>query len=87
MYLSVISDTYLLISIYSKCKPVYIFVEGFTSIGEFMSRSVKHEKTQGFLDQVSKLRKHRRETREGKARMLTDIETLTGLAFIPAQEY
>jgi len=52
-----------------------------------MSRSVKHEKTQGFLDQVSKLRKIRREAREGKAQMLTDIETLTGLAFIPAQEY
>jgi hypothetical protein len=87
MFLSATSDTNLLISIYSKCKPIYTFVEGYTLIGEIMSRSVKHEKTQGFLDQVSKLRKIRREAREGKARMLTDIETLTGLAFIPAQEY
>ena len=87
MFLSATSDTNLLISIYSKFKPIYIFVKGYTSIGEIMSRSVKHEKTQGFLDQVSKLRKLRREAREGKARMLADIETLTGLAFIPAQEY
>ena len=57
------------------------------SIGEIMSRSIKQEKTHGFLDNISKLRKLRKEVRANKAQMLTDIETLTGKAFIPAQEY
>jgi len=52
-----------------------------------MSRSIKHEKTHGFLDNISKLRKFRKEIRANKTQMLNDIETLTGKAFIPAQEY
>ena len=52
-----------------------------------MSRSIKQEKTHGFLDNISKLRKLRKEIRANKAQMLSDIETLTGKAFIPAQEY
>ena len=52
-----------------------------------MSRSIKHEKTHGFLDNISKLRKYRKEIRANKTQMLNDIETLTGKAFIPAQEY
>jgi|TARA_B100001173_G_C15565227_1_gene369788 hypothetical protein len=56
-------------------------------IGETMSRSIKQEKTHGFLDNISKLRKLRKEIRANKAQMLNDIETLTGKAFIPAQEY
>ena len=52
-----------------------------------MSRSIKQEKTHGFLDNISKLRKLRKEIRANKAQMLNDIETLTGKAFIPAQEY
>ena len=52
-----------------------------------MSRSIKQEKTHGFRDNISKLRKLRKEIRANKAQMLNDIETLTGKAFIPAQEY
>lgn len=57
------------------------------SIGEIMSRSIKHEKTNGFLDNISKLRKFRKQIRANKIQMLNDIKSLTGKAFIPAQEY
>jgi hypothetical protein len=47
---------------------------------------VKHVKTTGFLDHVERMRKARKAVRDMKEQMLMDIELVTGMAFIPAQD-
>jgi len=44
-----------------------------------MSKSVKHEKTQGYLDKLCKMKRERKYIRNMKAQLLEDIQDI----FIP----
>jgi len=51
-----------------------------------MSKSVKHEKTHGFLDDLSKARRNRREVRAMKTSMLNELDMLAFPPTIPTAE-
>ena len=51
-----------------------------------MSKSVKHEKTHGFLDDLGKARRVRRQVRALKTSMLNEIEMIAFPPVIPAAE-
>ena len=52
-----------------------------------MSRSVSHEKTHGFLEDLSKARKLRKQIRAMKTSMLNEIEMIAFPPVVPAQEF
>ena len=52
-----------------------------------MSKSVKHEKTHGYLDDVSRVRKHRKFVRSMKTQLLDDIQELLISSPVVAQDY
>ena len=49
-----------------------------------MSRSMKHEKTSGFLERFAQIRKNRKAQREMKEQLIRDIDFANNLIF--AQE-
>ena len=51
-----------------------------------MSKSIKHEKTHGFLDDLSKTRKVRKQIRAMKTSMLNEIEMIAFPPTIPTAE-
>ena len=51
-----------------------------------MSKSFKHEKTQGYLDDLSKSRKLRRQIRAMKTSMLNELDRLAFPPTVPAAE-
>jgi hypothetical protein len=51
-----------------------------------MSKSYKHEKTQGFLDDLAKTRKVRRQVRALKTAMLNEIDMIANPPTIPTAE-
>ena len=50
-----------------------------------MSKTIRNEKTRGFLDKLQKMRKDRKEARDLKADQLFNIDFLEN--FTPAQEF
>ena len=54
--------------------------------GGNMSKSFKHEKTHGFLDELSKSRKVRRQVRAMKTAMLNEIELIANPPSFPTAE-
>jgi len=53
---------------------------------ESMSKSHKHEKTTGFLEDLGKARKHAREVRALKTQMLNDMDLLFNPPSFPTAE-
>ena len=53
---------------------------------ENMSKSQKHEKTTGYLEDLGKARKHAREVRAMKTTMLNEIDLLLNPPVIPTAE-
>ena len=51
-----------------------------------MSRTYKQEKTQGYLDELGKSRKVRRQIRAMKTAMLNEIDMITTPPLIPTAE-
>jgi hypothetical protein len=51
-----------------------------------MSKSIKHEKTHGFLDDLSKARKVRRQIRAMKTLMLNELDLLAFPPAVPTAE-
>ena len=51
-----------------------------------MSKSFKHEKTQGYLDDLSKSRKLRRQIRAMKTSMLNELDLLAFPPTVPTAE-
>lgn len=52
-----------------------------------MSKSIKHEKTHGFLEDLGKARKLRKQVRALKTSMLNEIEMIAFPPVVPAQEF
>jgi len=44
--------------------------------GKRMSKSIKHEKTQGYLDKLCKIKRERKYIRNMKAQVLEDIQEI-----------
>jgi len=44
--------------------------------GKRMSKSIKHEKTQGYLDKLCKMKRERKHIRNMKAQLLDDIQEI-----------
>ena len=51
-----------------------------------MSKSIKHEKTHGFLEDLGKARKIRRQVRAMKTSMLNELDLLAFPPTVPAAE-
>jgi len=51
-----------------------------------MSKSIKHEKTHGFLEDLGKARKVRRQIRAMKTSMLNELDLLAFPPSVPAAE-
>ena len=51
-----------------------------------MSKSIKHEKTHGFLDDLGKARKVRRQVRALKTAMINEIDMIAFPPVVPATD-
>ena len=52
-----------------------------------MSKSIEHEKTQGYLDKLCRMRRERKNVRTAKAQLLEDIQEMFTPTQVFAQDY
>ena len=52
-----------------------------------MSKSVKHEKTHGYLDELCRSRRERSRIRQLKSELIDELRNLDLFPFTPAQDF